>query len=93
MITGDVRTYKDGMSQVLVLEWSGVLNDDFVELLDMWANNTSSIKIYLDPISYPSEYETYYLDWENLKGSSKHPSLSRTGVQEVKLKFIKVYNG
>ena len=93
-LDGTVRTYKDGAIKELSLKWTGILNENYNELLTFWYSHAGTVKVYLDPTTNPTEYEVYYLDYKNINGSpKKSPLLSKTGVSDVEIILVKAYKG
>ena len=78
----------------MVLKWSGILNEDYEELLAFWYNHSELVKVYLDPDTNPTDYELWYLDFKNIAGSPKKSILlSETGVTDVQITLIRSYTG
>ena len=93
-LDGTTRTYRDGVSKEMVLKWSGILNEDYEDLLAFWYNHSGLVKVYLDPDTNPLDYEMWYLDFKNIAGSPKKSILlSETGVTDVEITLIKAYTG
>jgi hypothetical protein len=86
---GSYSSYKDGQSEVVEMTWKGITNAQYALLEALWLSESSQVRIYPDPTTYPSSYEVYTLLRKPLNDNVKYWQLARTGRQDVKLSFAR----
>lgn len=89
---GDVDTYRDAFTEVLKLAWRACLLTDFNNLKSLYHCKNNIVRVYLDPVSDPSVYGTYKVIYDKFNKFTKHPKLSRTGIEDVSLTFKRAYS-
>jgi hypothetical protein len=86
---GSYSSYKDGQSEIVEMTWKGITNAQYALLESLWLSDSSTVRIYPDPVTYPSSYEVYTVLRKPLEDKVNYWQLARTGRQNVKLSFAR----
>lgn len=88
---GSVSTYKEAMTEYMVLDYDAMLNADWAKVVQLFGSTSSQVRIYEDPDTYPYDYSTWSFVYNKLGKGAKHYKLTRTGVHDVTLTFARAY--
>ena len=89
--SGDVASSKEGQSLFVVMEWDVVNNDDTDLLEQLWCCDQSDVNIYFQPITYPDQYESFKLKYDDMDQGIDVFTLSDLGVDKIKMTFARAY--
>jgi hypothetical protein len=76
---GSISTTREALTEYIQLDFLGVSNADYAEILALLQNDDSQVRIYPDPVTSPSAYNTYKYVYGTINGSASHYKLTRTG--------------
>lgn len=89
---GSVSSSMDGATLTVALEWDLLEKDywqgnfDYVaDVEKIWMCGDPDVRIYWNPTTAPTEYETYKLKYDEFSDSVNFYPLSRSGAQNVRL--------
>jgi hypothetical protein len=89
---GSVSSQKKAQTEYLPIKWGGIENTYAEDILDMWLAESSQVRIYPDPVTYPNDYDLFNKIWDsNMNEGASFWPLSRTGVSEISLMFARGY--
>lgn len=88
---GSVSSRKRGRTESVKLKWSAITVADWDKLDTMLESDDSEIRLYPDPTTYPNEYDTYVIEYSDLKCSPKYWRLSDRGNQDVAINLARKY--
>jgi len=90
-IDGSVNADAGGWTEYLELDFPGVLASELENWKLLLACNSRRVRLYLDPATWPNEYEEYTFIPGKTRLSPKHYRLANTGSQDLKLTFARCW--
>jgi len=87
MSDGTVKTRRKGLTLYLKLKWKSLLNDELIDLFNLWESEDNQIRIYPDPTTHPEEYILMTKHFNDINLSPDLWMFSEVGSNDLELVF------
>jgi hypothetical protein len=88
---GTTSSRLKGRTETIKLKWSAIPVADWDELDALIDSGASEVRLYPDPTTHAADYDTYSIEYADLKCSPKYWRLSDRGNQDVELILSRKY--
>jgi len=85
-------TYEAWQEEVTINFGEGIRNADYDNIMLMLNSGNDEIRFYPDSVTNPSNFNVYFLIYDNVNASADHYKLTETGRQNLRIKFARAYS-
>ncbi len=89
---GSISSSREAYTEYVEIEWEGVTASDYANILLLFTADSNEVRIYPDPTTNASSYNTYTLLYDDsLNASAPHYKITEDGYEKIKLIFARAY--